>query len=634
MLRLNWFLPKLRKPKKGKEPRRVNFIVAFFRKLLPGTMVSDLEGGKPGLIRRMLQWLGPTWLSAPGRRIIQGICFLLFLWLFLYVCWPYEAAPSSQIDIQTVDGTANWPSHYQEDFAHKEFVEAEVFLIIDPLVAISTAIAAKAWVWSLYWAAGMIIVCILFPRGFCGYICPLGTLIDLFDWCIGKRINVFKLEKAEGWWVNLKYYILVVCLVAAACGVLLTGFVAAIPVLTRGLLYCLDPFQTGWLLDWHQVPAFHWGHIVSLILFIAVLALGLLRPRFWCRYVCPSGATFSVFNFFRVAERKVSETCINCDLCRQICPFDAIQTDYLTKTADCTLCQTCGGVCPTDSITFVGKKAVINEKKPEEEALEHEIPVSRRGFLYSAAAGAAMTIGIQKGYGANLEDIHYTDLPVRPPGSVPEKEFLQLCIRCDECFKACPNHVLQPIGFEQGLEGLWTPYIAADWAGCDPSCNNCGQVCPTGAIRAIPLEEKRYARVGLAEVNKNTCLPFAGKEDCDLCIQECDTAGYHAIDIEMHGTEMDDDGMPIDGTGFAVPVVNEDNCVGCGLCQTRCNIINVNDLGKLEESAIIIYAGGEREDRIFEGSYFELRQQEYNDKQAEYKKQMEALKNQGVDDFY
>ena len=57
------------------------------------------------------------------------------------------------------------------------------------------------------------------------------------------------------------------------------------------------------------------------------------------------------------------------------------------------------------------------------------------------------------------------DHPVRPPGSLPEEEFLQACIRCGECFQACPNDVLQPTGFEQGWEALWTPRVNADWAG-------------------------------------------------------------------------------------------------------------------------------------------------------------------------
>ncbi len=114
--------------------------------------------------------------------------------------------------------------------------------------------------------------------------------------------------------------------------------------------------------EWHLVPAMNVGHIISILLFLGVLALGLLKPRFWCKYVCPSGAVFSVANLFRVSERKVESSCINCNKCVQICPFDAIKPDFTTRITDCTLCQTCGGVCPTQSIKFVERWNVMDLK--------------------------------------------------------------------------------------------------------------------------------------------------------------------------------------------------------------------------------------------------------------------------------
>jgi ferredoxin len=182
-----------------------------------------------------------------------------------------------------------------------------------------------------------------------------------------------------------------------------------------------------------------------------------------------------------------------------------------------------------------------------------------------------------------------------------------MCIRCGECFKACPSDVLQPLGFQQGLEGLWTPYVNADWAGCASSCNDCGQVCPTGAIRALPLEEKRHARMGLAFINVQTCLPHAGMEACQLCVDECTSAGYNAIEFTQVGTEVDDAGQPIEGTGFLAPLMIDDKCVGCGLCQTRCYGINVSQKKLLDASAIIIKAGTDHEDRMLSGSYVQLR---------------------------
>jgi ferredoxin len=340
---------------------------------------------------------------------------------------------------------------------------------------------------------------------------------------------------------------------------------------------------------------------------------------------------------FRVTERKVESSCINCNKCVEICPFDAIKPDFLTRTTDCTLCQTCGGVCPTQAIKFVERWNLVQLKLPNDPPT-HETPLGRRGFL-SAGIGFASGVlggfglaGAAKVSGANLDDPQAWR-PVRPPGSVPEQQFLQMCIRCGECFKACPNDVLHPLRFQQGFDGLWTPHVVADWAGCESSCNACGQVCPTGAIRALPLDEKKVCRIGLAEVNRQTCLPYAGREACQLCVDECHHAGYHAIEFTRVGTQVDAAGHPVEDSGFLAPVVLSDKCVGCGLCQTRCYGINVADKGLLAESAIVISAGANKEDRLMNGSYVALREAEQAARAAEQKKQPTSDGDSYLPDF-
>jgi len=539
------------------------------------------------VLRRTLAALGPTWLASPARRIIQSACFIGFLVLLFYVCWPY--------------GSRDYAAKMQA----KELIDAEIFLALDPLLSISAALAARAWVWSLSWAAVIILICLAIPRGFCGYVCPLGTLIDIFDWAIGRRVKLLR-DGTEGWWTNLRYFILALTLISAAFGLLLSGFVAAIPVVTRGMVFIFGPLQLGLTRDWYLVPPMNAGHLVSIALFLVILSLGLLRRRFWCRYICPTGAIFSLANFLRLTERKVEATCVECGKCSDACSFGAIGPDYTTRALNCTFCQSCGGVCPAQSIDFAGRWDRV-DLKPHAPG---DVSRSRRSFIGGMAGAAAA------GVAAPVLIARPATTPVRPPGCVPEEKFLQLCIRCGECFKACPNNVLQPIGFDHGFDGLWTPEVVADWAGCEPSCNNCGQVCPTGAIRAVVLEEKRAARIALAIVNERTCLPYAGREDCRMCVDECRAAGYNAIEFVRVGGEFDTDGAPVEGSGYLAPVVLVDKCVGCGLCQMRCHSINVKNKKLLERTAIHIEAGPGKEDRIARGSYLAL-QKERADKQAE-----------------
>ena len=99
----------------------------------------------------------------------------------------------------------------------------------------------------------------------------------------------------------------------------------------------------------------------------------------------------------------------------------------------------------------------------------------------------------EKVYGADL---------VRPPGALPERAFLQRCVQCGACMRACPTNALQPCALEAGVEGLWTPRIIAKVGYCEYNCNLCGQVCPTGAIQLLPIDAKKETKIGLAVFDK------------------------------------------------------------------------------------------------------------------------------------
>ncbi len=543
--------------------------------------------------RQLLAHLGPTWGAAPARRIIQSLSLAVFLGLLFYVCWPYGL------------------TDYALNLRQKELLPAETFLKLDPLLSLSTALAARAWVAALAWTAIVFGLGLFFPRGFCGFICPLGTLIDGFDATVGRHCACWRVH-GRGWWVHLKYYLLTGTLVAALLGVTLSGFVAAMPVVTRGLQFIIGPLELGLLKGWYLIPSFNAGHWISLAFFLVVLGLGLLRPRFWCRFVCPTGALFSIATWVRLRERKTTSACSQCGRCVASCPFEAIHVDISTRTADCALCETCAGACPKEAIRYTARWHPLPPMRGADAEAVH-VALSRRGFLAGTLSGVAGAIGANQLFGAKLDQPGGV-LPVRPPGSVPEREFLQLCIRCAECFQACPNNVLQPLGFEQGLEGLWTPQVVARWSGCEPTCNNCGQVCPTGAIRPLPIEEKRAARIGLAIVNTATCLPHAQREACQLCVDECKAAGYDAIEFQRVGTQIDTSGVPIEGSGFLAPVVLADRCVGCGLCETRCFKINFTHKRLLNSTAIRIHAGPGKDDRLSAGSYRSLHETKHQQK--------------------
>ncbi len=464
---------------------------------------------KPGPVRWLLGLLGESWVSTPWRRLIQGLFLAAFVLLLFWVCRPDAAGGAA------------------EAFAARERgFEAEAFLMADPLVGASAAVADRAFVTALLWSGAVLIVGLLLPRWFCGYACPLGTLIDLFDWSFGQWFRRLHL-RTGGWWVNLRYLILAAVCASAAAGTILTGYVAAIPVATRGLATIVGPIQTGFVRGWEFARPLTGAHYAAAGVLAVALLLGVLGPRFWCRCLCPTGAILSLASLLRLTDRKVDSSCIQCGRCAKACSFGAVRDDFGNRPTACTFCGTCGGVCPTGAISFAGRWETVEAATPDE--TPPAAGITRRGFLRGAAciaigAAGGWPLGRALGAPAGL---------IRPPGSVPEADFLRLCVRCGECLNACPTGILQSAGLSTGPVNLWTPRAEPEIAVCDPECNLCGQVCPTRAVRPLPLAVKRKTPMGLAVVDENTCLSHTQEQNCGKCIAECHRVGYKAIEIRL-----------------------------------------------------------------------------------------------------
>lgn len=151
---------------------------------------------------------------------------------------------------------------------------------------------------------------------------------------------------------------------------------------------------------------------------------------------------------------------------------------------------------------------------------------------------------------------------VRPPGSVPEADFLARCVRCGECMKACPSGGLQPLWLQTGASGLFSPFLDPRSGPCAPDCTACGNVCPSRAILALPLQEKHWAKMGTAVVDQRRCLAWAEDKRCMVCQETCP---YGAISV-----------IPQPGHVAPVPVVRENWCYGCGYCECHCPTITAS----------------------------------------------------------
>jgi ferredoxin len=194
---------------------------------------------------------------------------------------------------------------------------------------------------------------------------------------------------------------------------------------------------------------------------------------------------------------------------------------------------------------------------------------------------------------------------IRPPGALPEPNFLSACIRCGECMKACPTNTLQPIWLKAGLEGLFSPIMTPRLGACATSCNVCGQVCPTHAIRPLSLVEKNHAKVGTAYVVRENCWVWEQDKKCLVCDEACP---YNAVSFR-----------PVPGRRNPAPFVIENQCIGCGWCETRCPIegaaairVNIVDqvrlasgsyVQKARELGLIFKTRDNTKDRLAPGTF-------------------------------
>lgn len=477
-----------------------------------------------------------------------------------------------------------------------------LFFQIDPLAAIGNILATRSFAGFIdFFLPSLIIVfaTIIIGRFFCGWMCPVGGVLDLFRPLIyGKeRSNKREAEKKE--WLsntkfskNLKYYLLIIILIPTLFSINLTGLFDPISIAIRSLTIVIYPifsatafaiFNWLYLFDFPVITpltdaaydflsktilpfkqGFFFLSIFSLAIFLGILAAERIRPRFWCRYLCPLGAVLSIFATFSLLKRTPAKLCKDCRECSDTCIMDAFsdaETGGEFLKGECILTEDCVTFCEKGRAkNSISLKSIWTNRGHSDIKRRYVITSAIAGLFIHPFLAISPTRKLKKDVGINFL--------IRPPGAAEETEFIERCIKCTECIMVCPTGGLQPDLVLGGLEGIYSPVLVPRIGYCEYLCTLCGQVCPTDAIRELKLSEKVETVIGKAYIDTNRCLPWAHNVNCIVCEEHCPTADKAIKYHEGEGVEE----PSRDGSPLKKPYVVYDLCVGCGICENKCPV--------------------------------------------------------------
>lgn len=508
------------------------------------------------------------------RRISQTFFFILFIYLLVESRLPQDLyldySPMLTLD---------------RDIRLEQPVT--FFFQINPLVWLTSLLSGYHWIEGFGWALAVLFLTLFLGRAFCGFICPFGTVHHMASFIKptlkGHRMASANSKKADQ---KIKYFLLVACLVAAMLGLNLTGLLDPIAFCFRSFALAVFP-GIGIALNevfgfmaktdikllnllsrdaeviaspvfGYEYKAYKTAWFIGL-LFLILLFVNRIRPRFWCRTLCPLGALLGFFSRFSILRlEKLPEACTDCKLCVKACQGAASPIPGIDwESAECMLCFNCFEACPEGAVLFKWCWPPVKNRVPD---------AGRRAVLSGLVTGLSLPFlgrldgGVHKVSDANL---------IRPPGSIPETDFLRLCQRCGLCMKACPTNVINPALTEAGMAGFWTPNLIMIQGYCEYTCTLCGGVCPTGAIRKISVKEKIKdpVRIGSAYIIRGRCLPWSGNAPCIVCEEHCPTSpkAIYLVEAEVPGPN----GKKI---SVKLPYVDLKKCVGCGICEYKCPV--------------------------------------------------------------
>ena len=240
---------------------------------------------------------------------------------------------------------------------------------------------------SIYYVGGILVLySILFGRMICGWLCPFGFIQELLH-----KIKTPKVKKSPVTRIlsYLKYVILVVF-------VFIVPFLYAIRKMTLPA-FCkyicpAGTLEGGMTLlsykinDWGLAvlgPLFTW----KFLLMVSILVGCIFIFRLFCRFLCPLGALYGLFNRFSIFGIKLDRgKCVDCNKCIAHCEMDI----HHVGDPECISCGECIAVCPTDAIQWKGPQILLPKNEIGENPTVGKKSLKKKQFITRLIATVAL----------------------------------------------------------------------------------------------------------------------------------------------------------------------------------------------------------------------------------------------------
>ncbi len=421
----------------------------------------------------------------------------------------------------------------------------------------------------------LLLLTLVFGRIYCSVICPLGIMQDAISWIHGKRKkNRFTFSAEKRW---LRYGILILFVVCLIAGIhSLVALLAPYSSYGRIVTNLFKPLYEGgnnilasiaehfnsyafyhvnvWI---KSLPTF----IIAAVTFVVLFVLAWRNGRTYCNTICPVGTFLSFFARFSWLKICFDEDkCKKCGKCTRNCKASCI--DYKSHTVDygrCVVCGNCLRQCNFGALHYERPKKAKKVVMKEDASVDN----GRRNFMMGVTLATTAAVFAQEkkkvdGGLAKIEDkvAPKRNTPITPPGSRSARNMSNRCTGCQLCVSQCPNEVLRP---STDLLHLMQPEMSYERGYCRIECNRCSEVCPAGAIRLLPLEDKSSTQIGHAVWIKKNCIPVVDGVECGNCERHCPVGAIMMVPLDEEDEES-----------VMIPTVNEARCIGCGACENLC----------------------------------------------------------------